>query len=285
MSATIIDGKAIAKEILIESKLKVDLLILQGCRPGLAVVLVGDDPASTVYVNSKERACKEVGISTFDKRMPESTSEGELLALIDQLNDDVSVHGILVQLPLPRHINEANVLQRISRLKDVDGFNWTNLGALLNGYPIIAPCTPSACLEMILRSKIPLSGQHAVVLGRSSIVGKPLALMLLSHDATVTICHSKTRNLSEFLKNADIVLSAVGKPGIVMASMVKPGAAVIDIGINRLANGQLCGDVDYNNVLEIAKWITPVPGGVGPVTVAMVIANTILATESQHKLF
>jgi methylenetetrahydrofolate dehydrogenase (NADP+)/methenyltetrahydrofolate cyclohydrolase len=277
MSAIIIDGTAIAKQVLAEQKARAEQLTEAGRQPGLAVILVGDNPASAVYVRSKERACREAGILTFDTRLPATTTEAELLRHVDALNADERVHGILVQLPLPPHINSVNVLQRIAVAKDVDGFNWRNLGALLDGHAGLAPCTPSGSMILLERAGVPIAGRHAVVLGRSSIVGKPAALMLLERNATVTVCHSRTADLAAMTRQADILLCAIGKPRMITADMVKPGAAVIDIGINRLPDGKLCGDVDFEAVRAVAGWITPVPGGVGPMTVAMVIANAVSA--------
>ncbi len=279
MSAIIIDGTAMAKQVLAEQKTRADRLAQQGRPPGLAVVLVGDDQASAVYVRSKERACREAGVHTFDTRLPATTTEADLLQKIDALNRDPQVHGILVQLPLPAHINAVTVLQRIAQAKDVDGFTWRSLGALLDGHASLAPCTPSGSMLMLERSGVPIAGRHAVVIGRSSIVGKPAALMLLERNATVTICHSRTPDLAAMTRQADILVCATGRPRMVTADMVKPGAAVIDVGINRTADGKLCGDVDFDAVRERAGWITPVPGGVGPMTVAMVIANVITAAE------
>lgn len=279
MSAIIIDGVAMAKQVLAEQKARADRLAQLGKPPGLAVVLVGDDQASAVYVRSKERACREAGVNTFDTRLPATTTEAELLQKIDSLNRDPQVHGILVQLPLPAHINAVTVLQRIALAKDVDGFTWRSLGALLDGHPNLAPCTPSGSMLMLERAGVPIAGRHAVVIGRSSIVGKPAALMLLERNATVTICHSRTTDLPAMTRQADILVCAIGRPRIVTADMVKPGAAVVDVGINRTADGKLCGDVDFDAVRERAGWITPVPGGVGPMTVAMVIANVITAAE------
>lgn len=279
MSAKIIDGVVMAREVLAELQQRVARLAQLGRPPGLAVVLVGDDPASAVYVRSKERACRDAGVLTFDSRLPVATTEQELLQLIDRLNADPQVHGILVQLPLPPHIEAVRVLQRIDAAKDVDGFNWRNLGALLDGHTALAPCTPAGVMVMLERSNIAISGRHAVVLGRSSIVGKPAALMLLERHATVTICHSRTTNLAAITREADILVAAVGKPRMVTADMIKAGAAVIDIGINRQPDGRLCGDVDFEPVRSRAGWITPVPGGVGPMTVAMVITNVVTAAE------
>lgn len=279
MSAIVIDGAAMARQVIEELKTRADRLSGQDRSPGLAVVLVGDDPASRVYVRSKERACREAGVMTFDTRLPADTPETELLRKIDELNADPRVHGILVQLPLPEHLNAVSVLQRIAAAKDVDGFTWRNLGALLDGHAVLAPCTPSGCMLMLERSGVPLAGRHAVVIGRSSIVGKPAALMLLERNATVTVCHSRTPDLAVISRQADILVCATGRPRMITADMVKPGAAVIDVGINRLADGSLCGDVDFGAVRDRAGWITPVPGGVGPMTVAMVIANVIAAAE------
>jgi methylenetetrahydrofolate dehydrogenase (NADP+) / methenyltetrahydrofolate cyclohydrolase len=279
MSATIIDGVTMARQVLAELKSRGTALAAAGRQPGLAVLLVGDDPASAVYVRSKERACRDAGVRTFDTRLPASTGQAELLQKIDQLNADPQVHGILVQLPLPQHLDPVQVMQSIAVGKDVDGFNWRNLGALLDGHATLAPCTPSGAMLMLERASVPVAGRHAVVIGRSSIVGKPAALMLLERNATVTICHSRTPDLAAITRLADILVCAIGKPRAVTAEMIKPGAAVIDVGINRLPDGKLCGDVDYEAVRARAGWITPVPGGVGPMTVAMVIANVILAAE------
>ena len=279
MSARIIDGAAMAREVLGELQGRAAHLAQLGRPAGLAVLLVGDDPASAVYVRSKERACRDAGVRTFDTRLPAATTEQELLQRIDGLNADPQVHGILVQLPLPAHIKAVRVLQRIDAAKDVDGFNWRNLGALLDGHAALAPCTPSGVMVMLERSGIAIAGRHAVVLGRSSIVGKPAALMLLERNATVTICHSRTTDLAAITREADILVAAVGRPRMVTADMIKAGAAVIDVGINRTPDGKLCGDVDFEAVCSRAGWITPVPGGVGPMTVAMVIANVIAAAE------
>jgi len=283
MAAIIIDGAAMARQVLDEQRTAAGRLAARGCVPGLAVVLVGDDPASAVYVRSKERACREAGVQTFDTRLPAASTTAELLQKIDSLNGDARVHGILVQLPLPGHIDAVAVLQRINPAKDVDGFTWHSLGALLDGHAVLAPCTPSGCMLMLERAGVPVAGKHAVVIGRSSIVGKPAALMLLERNATVTICHSRTPELAAVTREADILICAAGKPRMVSADMVRPGAAVIDVGINRLPDGRLCGDVDYDAVRERAGWITPVPGGVGPMTVAMVIANVIAAAGTEAR--
>lgn len=279
MSALIIDGAAMAREVLGELRARATQLAQLGRPAGLAVLLVGDDPASAVYVRSKERACRDAGVRTFDTRLPATTTEQELLQQIDRLNADSQVHGILVQLPLPEHIDSVRVLQRIHAAKDVDGFNWHNLGALLDGHTVLAPCTPLGVMVMLERSGVAIAGRHAVVLGRSSIVGKPVALMLLERNATVTICHSRTTDLAAITRQADILVAAVGRPHMVTANMVKAGAAIIDVGINRLPDGKLCGDVDFEAVRTRAGWISPVPGGVGPMTVAMVITNVITAAE------
>ncbi|MFN9488684.1 MAG: bifunctional methylenetetrahydrofolate dehydrogenase/methenyltetrahydrofolate cyclohydrolase FolD [Betaproteobacteria bacterium] len=279
MTATVIDGAAMARQLLAELGARVEALRARGCQPGLAVVLVGDNPASAVYVRSKQRACDAAGLRGDNIRLPAEVSQADVLALIDHLNADPTVHGILVQLPLPDHIDAAAVLQHIAFAKDVDGFNWRNLGALVDGHPALAPCTPSGSMLLLERSGVPIAGKRAVVLGRSSIVGKPAALMLLERHATVTICHSRTPDLAALAKEADILICAVGRPRMVTADMVKPGAAVIDVGINRLPDGKLCGDVDYDAVAAIAGWITPVPGGVGPMTVAVVVSNAVAAAE------
>lgn len=279
MSAIIIDGAGMARNMLEEIRARVALLTQQGRTPGLAMVLVGDDPASAVYVRSKERACRETGVKTFDVRLPAKTTEAELLRQVDALNQDPQVHGILVQLPLPAHINAVNVLQEIAATKDVDGFTWRSLGALLDGHAVLAPCTPSGSMLMLERAGVPIAGRHAVVIGRSSIVGKPAALMLLDRNATVTVCHSRTTDLAAMTREADILICAIGKPRMITANMIKPGAAVIDVGINRMPDGKLCGDVDFEAARARAGWITPVPGGVGPMTVAMVIANVVAAAE------
>ncbi len=275
MSAIIIDGAAMARHVLDEQKARAARLARQGRLPGLAVLLVGDDPASAVYVRSKERACREAGVRTFDTRLPATTTQAALLQKIDVLNDDPQVHGILVQLPLPKHIDSVTVLQQIAVGKDVDGFNWRNLGALLDGHAGLAPCTPSGAMIMLERSGVPIAGRHAVVIGRSSIVGKPAALMLLERNATVTICHSRTADLTAITRQADILVVAVGRAKLITADMVKAGACVIDVGVNRMPDGKLAGDVDFAGVKEVAGSITPVPGGVGPMTIACLLQNTL----------
>jgi methylenetetrahydrofolate dehydrogenase (NADP+)/methenyltetrahydrofolate cyclohydrolase len=278
MTAKILDGKKMSAEIRAAIKEKVVLLKEKGIVPGLAVILVGDNPASKVYVGQKEKGCLEAGFASFLHRLPETTSQEELLALIDKLNADKTVHGILVQLPLPRQIDPDTVLAAIRPEKDVDGFHPVNIGRLVAGLPASEPCTPKGILRLLKSTGIPLAGKEAVVIGRSNIVGKPVALMLLAESATVTICHSKTADLAEHARRADILVAAIGKPRFVTADMVKEGAVVIDVGINRLEEG-LVGDVDYEPVAEKASWITPVPGGVGPMTIAMLLENTLEQAE------
>ena len=280
MTARIIDGKAIAAELRIKIAGEVKRLAAQhGIVPGLAVVLAGNNPASESYVGSKAKVTVETGMRSFDHRLPETVSQADLLALVRKLNADPAVHGILVQLPLPRHLDAHRVLDAVSPAKDVDGFHAVNLGALVQGRPGFVPGTPAGVMRLIEHAGVDLAGRQAVIVGRSNIVGKPLALLLLQKDATVTICHSRTRDLAAVARQADVLIAAVGRPGLITASMVKPGACVIDVGINRLADGKLAGDVDFDAVREIAGSITPVPGGVGPMTIAMLIANTVRAAE------
>lgn len=276
MSAVLMDGKALAERIKETLRERVDGMTV---KPGLTVILAGEDPASKVYVRNKERACEKVGIRSRVIRLPDAVSQEELLAHIDAANRDEAVHGILVQLPLPRHIDGAVVLKAIDPKKDVDGFHVENAGALLSGAPGIAPCTPSGIMELLKDSGVPLEGAHAVVVGRSNIVGKPVALLLLQANCTVTLCHSKTRDLAAITRQADILVAAVGRPRFITRDMVKNGAAVVDVGVNRCADGSLCGDVDFEQVREVAGRITPVPGGVGPMTIAMLMANTLRAAE------
>jgi methylenetetrahydrofolate dehydrogenase (NADP+)/methenyltetrahydrofolate cyclohydrolase len=276
MSAVLMDGKALAERIKETLRERVDGMTV---KPGLTVILAGEDPASKVYVRNKERACETVGIRSRVIRLPDAVSQEELLAHIDAANRDEAVHGILVQLPLPRHIDGAVVLKAIDPKKDVDGFHVENAGALLSGAPGIAPCTPSGIMELLKDSGVPLEGAHAVVVGRSNIVGKPVALLLLQANCTVTLCHSKTRDLAAVTRQADILVAAVGRPRFITRDMVKNGAAVVDVGVNRCADGSLCGDVDFEQVREVAGRITPVPGGVGPMTIAMLMANTLRAAE------
>lgn len=286
MTATLIDGKALASQIQSELTEQVAEFVQNNAHvPCLAAVLLGEDPASQVYVRSKERACGRVGLESQIHRLPESTPEDELLALITKLNNDVSVHGILVQLPLPKHIRSQKILDAISPAKDVDAFHPENVGRLSQGRPRFLPCTPRGIQEILFRQGIETSGKHAVILGRSEIVGKPLAAMLAQRDsphgpqfanATVTICHSRTANIAEITRQADLLIAAIGQPKFVTAEMVKSGATVIDVGINRTDDG-LVGDVDFEGVLPIAGHLTPVPGGVGPLTIAMLLTNTLSA--------
>ena len=279
MAAKIIDGKSLAAQLRHSLKTAVAALVARGVRPGLAAILAGDDPASRVYVRNKARACDDTGVRSEIHELPENVSERELLERIARLNADRAVHGVLVQLPLPRHLDAHRVLDAVSPAKDVDGFHAVNLGALVQGRPGFVPGTPAGVMRLIEHAGVDLAGRQAVIVGRSNIVGKPLALLLLQKDATVTICHSRTRDLAAVARQADVLIAAVGRPGLITASMVKPGACVIDVGINRLADGKLAGDVDFDAVKEIAGCITPVPGGVGPMTIAMLIANTVRAAE------
>jgi methylenetetrahydrofolate dehydrogenase (NADP+)/methenyltetrahydrofolate cyclohydrolase len=279
MAAKIIDGKALAAEVRASLKPAVAALATRGAQPGLAAILAGDDPASRVYVRNKVRACEETGVRSELHEFPAGVAERALLECVAALNSDPRVHGILVQLPLPGHIDTERVLAAVSVAKDVDGFHAENLGALLRGVPRYVPCTPAGVLRLLDHAAVPLSGRHAVIIGRSSIVGKPLALLLLQRDATVTICHSKTAHLAALARQADVLVAATGRPRMLGAAMVRPGACVIDIGTGRTTDGKFSGDVDFAAVKEIAGWITPVPGGVGPMTVAMLVANTVRATE------
>jgi methylenetetrahydrofolate dehydrogenase (NADP+)/methenyltetrahydrofolate cyclohydrolase len=274
MPATLLDGKALAASIRAEAR---NALAAISVRPGLAVVLVGDDPASRVYVRNKVRACEETGIYSELHALPADTGEHDVLERVQALNRDPRIHGILVQLPLPAAFDTARVLAAVSPRKDVDGFHAENLGALVAGRAKLIPCTPAGILRLLDHAAIPIAGRHAVVIGRSTIVGKPAALLLLQRDATVTICHSKTQDLDAQARRADILVVAAGRPKLVGADMVKPGACVIDVGTHRLPDGSLVGDVDFAAAREVAGWITPVPGGVGPMTVAMLIVNTIAA--------
>ena len=281
MTARLIDGAALAQRLRLHFRERALALAAQGRPPGLAVVIVGDNPASKVYVRNKVRACEEAGFHSQMIALPADTSESSLLARLAALNADASLHGILVQLPLPAHIDSHRVIEAIAPAKDVDGFHVASAGALLTGLPGFAPCTPAGVMEMLKFEGIDPAGRHAVVIGRSNIVGKPIALLLLQAGATVTICHSKTRNLAAITRQADILVAAVGRVNLVTADMVKPGACVIDVGMNRDAAGKLCGDVDFVGVREVAGWLTPVPGGVGPMTIAMLLANTLKAAETQ----
>lgn len=276
MAAKILDGKKAAQEIRASLKEEVARLKARGLTPGLAVVLVGEDPASKVYVKQKEKACREAGIASQVYRLPEDTSEESVLQLIQELNADRAVHGILVQLPLPGRLDANRVIQAIDPAKDVDGFHPLNVGRLAAGLPAPVPCTPRGIIHLLDAHGIPIAGRHAVVVGRSNIVGKPLAQLLLARDATVTVCHSKTVDLASLTLAADILVVAAGKPRLITRGMVKPGAVVVDVGINRLREG-LVGDVDFEAVREVAGYITPVPGGVGPLTIAMLLKNTLEA--------
>jgi methylenetetrahydrofolate dehydrogenase (NADP+)/methenyltetrahydrofolate cyclohydrolase len=279
MPANVIDGKSLAASVRASLKSRIVSLAGAGARPGLAAVLVGDDPASRVYVRNKMRACDETGVRSVLRELPKDVAEGALLQCIAELNADPSVHGILVQLPLPRGLDADRVLAAISPAKDVDGFHAESLGALVQGRPGFVPGTPSGVMRMLDHAQVPLAGRRAVVVGRSTIVGKPMALLLLQRDATVTICHSRTADLGAVTRGADVLVAAVGKARMITADMVKPGACVIDVGINRLSDGKLAGDVDFDAVREVAGAISPVPGGVGPMTVAMMLANTVRAAE------
>jgi methylenetetrahydrofolate dehydrogenase (NADP+) / methenyltetrahydrofolate cyclohydrolase len=280
MAARILDGKSLAAQIRAAVKREVEALAQRGIRPGLAVIVAGDDPASRVYVRNKVRACEETGVRSQLFELPAKVSEEALIDRVLALDDDEEVHGILVQLPLPKHLDSRKVLAAVSPAKDVDAFHALNLGALLEGHPRLLPCTPAGVMRLIDHAGVPLAGAHAVVVGRSNIVGKPLALLLLQRDATVTICHSKSRELESLTRSADILIAAVGRPKLIGARMVKPGACVIDVGVNRLSDGSLCGDVDFAPVAEIAGAITPVPGGVGPMTIAMLLENCLRAAAA-----
>lgn len=279
MKAKIIDGKALAAAVKQEAAQQVAQLKGKGITPCLAVVLVGEDPASQVYVRGKINDCAQCGIESRSVRLPEDVTQAELLAQVKQLAEDASVHGILVQLPLPAQIDEKTVIDAIPPEKDVDGFSPVNVGRMQIGEPCYLPCTPAGCIRMIESTGMEIAGKHAVVIGRSNIVGKPAAMLLLAKNATVTICHSRTQNLKELCASADILVAAVGRAGFVTGEMVKPGAVVIDVGINRGTDGKLHGDVDFDAVADKAAWITPVPGGVGPMTRAMLMLNTVEAAR------
>jgi methylenetetrahydrofolate dehydrogenase (NADP+) / methenyltetrahydrofolate cyclohydrolase len=279
MTAQLIDGNLLGKQLRAGAASRVQALQAKGITPGLAVVLVGDNPASQVYVRNKVKACADVGMHSVLEQYPDSTSEAKLLARVDALNRDDSIHGILVQLPLPKHMDAQRVIEAISPAKDVDGFHVASAGALMVGQPGFWPCTPYGCMKMLESIGYELKGKHAVVIGRSNIVGKPMALMLLQKSATVTICHSATADLKALTLQADVVVAAVGKRNVLTADMVKPGAVVIDVGMNRNEAGKLCGDVDFEGVRQVASYITPVPGGVGPMTITMLLINTLEAAE------
>ena len=284
MTAQILDGNALAQELRASFKERVAALTARGHKPGLVVILVGEDPASQVYVRNKVNACEAVGMHSEKLVYPADVDQAVVLSKIAELNADPKVHGILVQLPLPKHFDEEAVLEAISAAKDVDGFHAENVGALAQGNPRFIPCTPYGVMKMFEKGNVDLTGKEAVVIGRSNIVGKPMALLLINAGATVTVCHSKTRDLKFHTSRADIVVAAVGKPRFVTADMVKPGAVVIDVGINRLPDGKLCGDVDFEGCKAVAAQITPGPGGVGPMTITMLLANTIEAAEREAGL-
>lgn len=279
--ATRIDGKAVAAKIRAQVAQDVETLKARGICPGMAVVLVGDDPASKIYVNNKKKACAETGIYSEEHLLPAETTQEELLALIEKLNADKKIHGILVQSPLPKHLDEKLVVEHIDPRKDVDAFHAYNVGKIMIGDFTFLPCTPAGVIELIRSTGVPIEGKNCVVVGRSNIVGKPMAMLLLHNNGTVTICHSRTKNLAEICRGADILVAAVGKPKFITADMVKPGAVVIDVGMDRDENGKLCGDVDFDAVEPIASYITPVPGGVGPMTIAMLMKNAVRAAEIQ----
>ena len=284
MTASIIDGNALSAQLRQQVSDKVKALQARGLTAGLAVILVGDNPASQVYVRNKVKACEQTGIHSLLEKHDASMTEAELLARVHALNHDNSIHGILVQLPLPAHIDAQKVIEAIAPEKDVDGFHVASAGALMTGLPGYWPCTPHGCMKMLEHIGYSLKGKHAVVIGRSNIVGKPMALMLLQEHATVTVCHSATPNLKAHTLQADVIVAAVGKRNILTADMVKPGAVVIDVGMNRDDAGKLCGDVDYDGVKQVASHITPVPGGVGPMTITMLLVNT-LASAEHHAAF
>ncbi|WP_457280575.1 bifunctional methylenetetrahydrofolate dehydrogenase/methenyltetrahydrofolate cyclohydrolase FolD [Polaromonas sp. P5_D5] len=279
MTAQLIDGNALSKQLRAEVAQRAAALRARGITPGLAVVLVGENPASQVYVRNKVKACEDNGLHSVLEQYPATLSEADLLARVEALNNDPAIHGILVQLPLPAHIDAQKVIESISPAKDVDGFHVASAGALMVGQPGFWPCTPYGCMKMLESIGYDLKGKHAVVIGRSNIVGKPMALMLLQKNATVTICHSATKDLKAMTLQADVIVAAVGKRNVLTADMVKPGAVVIDVGMNRNDEGKLCGDVDFDGVKEVAGYITPVPGGVGPMTITMLLVNTLEAAE------
>ena len=279
MTAQLIDGNALSRQLRTEVAHRAAALKARGVTPGLAVVLVGDNQASQVYVRNKVKACEDSGLHSMLEKYEADMTEAALLARVEALNNDPAIHGILVQLPLPKHIDAQKVIEAISPAKDVDGFHIASAGALMTGMPGFWPCTPYGCMKMLESIGYSLKGKHAVVIGRSNIVGKPMALMLLGQNATVTICHSATQDLKAQTLQADVVVAAVGKRNVLTADMVKPGAVVIDVGMNRNDEGKLCGDVDFDGVKEVADWITPVPGGVGPMAITMLLVNTIEAAE------
>ncbi len=279
MTAKLIDGNVISKFFRAEFKVRVDRLIADGMRPGLAVVIVGADPASQVYVRNKAKACESIGMYSEVIALPTDTAHAQLAQVITTLNNNPAIHGVLVQLPLPKGLDDRAVIESIAAEKDVDGFHYANMGALVMDESPFPPCTPFGVMKMLEYEGITVEGKHAVVVGRSNIVGKPQAMLLLKAGATVTICHSKTRGLADFCRSADILVAAVGRPNFIQGGWIKPGATVIDVGINRLADGKLCGDVDFAEAVKVAQAITPVPGGVGPMTITMLLGNTIRAAE------
>ena len=279
MTAQLIDGNALSRQLRADVATRVSALKARGITPGLAVILVGDNAASQVYVRNKVKACEDTGMYSLLETWPADMSEADLLARVGALNNDSRIHGILVQLPLPAHIDAQKVIEAISPAKDVDGFHIASAGALMTGLPGFWPCTPYGCMKMLESIGYDLKGKHAVVIGRSNIVGKPMAMMLLQKNATVTICHSGTRNLKDMTLQADVIVAAVGKRNVLTADMVKPGAVVLDVGMNRNDEGKLCGDVDFAGVKEVAGYITPVPGGVGPMTITMLMVNTVQSAE------
>jgi methylenetetrahydrofolate dehydrogenase (NADP+)/methenyltetrahydrofolate cyclohydrolase len=279
MAGIVIDGKMISKEIKEKIRKEAEALKSQGVVPGLAAVLVGENPASVIYVRNKRKACEESGIYSEGHYLPESVTQPDLMNLVDRLNKDPKIHGILVQLPLPKHLSSDLVLNSLSPFKDVDGLHPYNIGKLMMGDPIFVPCTPAGVMAMLDYHRISIEGKMAVVVGRSNLVGKPVAMLLMHRNATVTVCHSRTQNLSEVCRRADILVAAIGKAHFVTGEMIKEGAAVIDVGINRLGDGRLVGDVDYEAAAKRAGWITPVPGGVGPMTIAMLLQNTLLSAK------
>jgi methylenetetrahydrofolate dehydrogenase (NADP+)/methenyltetrahydrofolate cyclohydrolase len=279
MTAQRIDGNALSQKLRAEVTSRTQVLKAKGITPGLAVILVGENPASQVYVRNKVKACQDSGLHSLLEKYAEDMTEKALLDRIESLNQDPSIHGILVQLPLPKHIDSQKVIEAISPHKDVDGFHIASAGALMTGMPGFWPCTPYGCMKMLESIGYDLKGKHAVVIGRSNIVGKPMAMMLLQKNATVTICHSATPNLKAMTLQADVIVAAVGKRNVLTADMVKPGAVVLDVGMNRNDEGKLCGDVDFEGVEKVASYITPVPGGVGPMTITMLLVNTLEAAE------
>lgn len=281
---TLIDGKSVSAKVKEEAKAEVSALNEQGIEVALAVIIVGNDPASKVYVGNKKKACEVCGIRSVEYALGEETTQEELLSLIDKLNNDKAINGILCQLPLPKHLDEVAVIERISSKKDVDCFSNENVGKLWTGDYTFKPCTPAGVMELLKAYDIDVEGKNCVVIGRSNIVGKPMAALLLEKNATVTVCHSRTRNLKEVCASADLIVAAVGRAGFVTADMVKDGAVVIDVGINRNENGKLCGDVDFENVKEKASFITPVPGGCGPMTIAVLMQNTVSAAKKQNNI-